>query len=184
MGRNGGVELIETSLIRQADLATELVAHVGAEKNYFCYGTPYHTSEGGEDYEDLIAREFNGEIKDQIILDVDGVILNAMGLPNPGYDFFLKELDELNLKEPPIIVSILGGTPEEFVEVAKALEDYGIKLLEVNISCPHSKEKSGKLIIGQDLKETEKVITKIKDEIEIPILVKLTPNVPVYHNCL
>lgn len=77
MTRNGGVELIETSLIRQADMATELVNYIGAERNYFCYGTPYHTSEGGEDYEDLIAREAkNGVIKDQVILDIDGVIIN------------------------------------------------------------------------------------------------------------
>ena len=48
--------------------------------------------------------------------------LNAMGLPNPSYPGFLQELDIAKKdSDVPVIASIFGGTPSEFVEVAEGL---------------------------------------------------------------
>ncbi len=47
---------------------------------------------------------------------VDGGIINAMGLPNPPSAAFVEELAAL--QSEPVIVSIFGGTPEEFRTVA------------------------------------------------------------------
>ena len=57
------------------------------------------------------------------------------------------------------------------------MEKAGSKLLEVNISCPHPDSKCRDLLIGQDLDETQNVIEEIKKAVQIPIIVKLSPNV-------
>jgi 3',5'-cyclic AMP phosphodiesterase CpdA len=75
--KSGGSELLVPTCLGQAEMATELVKIIGAKSNIFCHGTGYHTSEGGEDYETVIAREVGGEIYDSPLLDVGGVIINA-----------------------------------------------------------------------------------------------------------
>lgn len=112
-----------------------------------------------------------------IIEPMENVIINAMGLPNPGYRYFIEELGDLKDFSIPIIPSIFGGNKEEFIEVAKAMEEYGAKVIEVNISCPHSKAKSTDKIIAQDGEKTAKIVRGIREEVKIPIIVKLSPNV-------
>ena len=115
-----------------------------------------------------------------LIEPMDGVVLNAFGLPNPGYKAFIEELESLKDIKTPIIPSIFGKTPEEFIEVACGFEDAGYKILEVNISCPHSEKGyrgMGASIISKDLSKTGEVINAIKSSVSIPIIVKLSPNV-------
>lgn len=104
---------------------------------------------------------------------MENVILNAMGLPNPGYEAFILELKE-NVIDFPYIVSIFGNNTEEFVEVAGAMEDAGVKMLEINLSCPHSKSKT---LMSQDLHCTSDVVRSVRKAVKIPIIVKLSPNV-------
>lgn len=112
-----------------------------------------------------------------VIEPMENVLLNAMGLPNPGYKEFINELNDAKDINIPIIPSIFGSDEIEFVEVAKAMEKAGLKMLEVNISCPHSSSRCRNCLIGQDLDETKKVITEIRNAVKIPIIVKLSPNV-------
>lgn len=112
-----------------------------------------------------------------VIEPMENVLLNAMGLPNPGYKEFINELNDARDIGIPIIPSIFGSNKIEFSEVAKAMEQAGSKMLEVNISCPHSNGRCRKLLIGQEKKETKKVISHIKKTVKIPIIVKLSPNV-------
>lgn len=119
----------------------------------------------------------NGYNGPTAIEPMENVLLNAMGLPNPGYKEFINELNDIKDIDTPIIPSIFGSNEMEFSEVAKAMEQTGSKILEVNISCPHSDSRSRKLLIGQQLDRTEEVISHIKKAIKIPIIVKLSPNV-------
>lgn len=119
----------------------------------------------------------NGYQGPTVIEPMENVLLNAMGLPNPGYKEFINELNDARDIDIPIIPSIFGSNEKEFVEVAKAMEKAGSKLLEVNISCPHPDSKCRDLLIGQDLDETQNVIKEIKKAVQIPIIVKLSPNV-------
>lgn len=111
-----------------------------------------------------------------IISPMRGVILNAMGLPNPGYKEFLNELKFLNENKVPTIVSIFGYNKEEFIEVARGLEEQA-KIYELNISCPHSSPKMKDKLISQDLQKTAEVVSAVKDATKIPFIVKLSPNV-------
>ena len=97
-------------------------------------------------------------------------LLNAMGLPNPSKEF----VDELTLlAKKPVIVSIFGGTPEEFGMVAGW---FGGKVagFELNLSCPHAEGYGAAIGTDPDLVEA---CTRIVSRTGIPTWVKLTPNV-------
>jgi dihydroorotate dehydrogenase (NAD+) catalytic subunit len=108
------------------------------------------------------------------IVEVDCGYLNAMGLPNPGVDVYAQEVSELRkVTEVPIVGSVYGGGPEDFADVASKLEGAGAAAIEANVSCPHAKVGS----VGQNADLVKDVTHAVKDAIEVPLLVKLNPNV-------
>lgn len=104
-------------------------------------------------------------------------LLNAIGLENPGVDVFLKEkLPFLRGFQTAIIINIAGEKEEEYLRLAERLNQVkGISALEVNISCPNVKEKG--LIFGTDPEQTFSLVKKLGEITDIPLIVKLTPNV-------
>ncbi|OFV67759.1 MAG: dihydroorotate dehydrogenase 1B [Candidatus Syntrophoarchaeum caldarius] len=106
-----------------------------------------------------------------------GIILNAMGLPNPGVDLFLNELEEEDELKIPIIPSVAGYNEDEFGRVAARFEDAGYEMVELNISCPHSTEFSTGKVIAQDTGRTSQVISAVREITSLKLIVKLSPNV-------
>ncbi|MCS3900650.1 dihydroorotate dehydrogenase (NAD+) catalytic subunit [Methanococcus voltae] len=113
------------------------------------------------------------------MVEVEGGFLNAMGLPNPGIDEYIEEIEyvrkqmhELDVK---IIGSIYGKNEKEFAEVAEKIVDY-VDLIELNISCPHAGGGYGSSI-GQDCNLSHKVVSSVKNLSDVPVVAKLTPNV-------
>ena len=101
---------------------------------------------------------------------LEGGLLNAMGLPNPSKEF----VDELaTLAKKPVIVSIFGGNPEEFAEVAGWFAGR-VAGIELNLSCPHAEGYGS--AIGTDPVLVE-ACTRAVSKSGIPTWVKLTPNV-------
>ncbi len=78
-----------------------------------------------------------------------------------------------------MIINISGDTIEEYVELARRLEEISVEMgvagLEVNISCPNVKK--GGMVWGTDAKATYKIVSSIRKTTTIPLIVKLTPNV-------
>lgn len=105
---------------------------------------------------------------------MDSVVLNAMGLPNPGADAFAEIVSNERFSKP-LLVSIFGGGAEEFVEVAQKMADAGAVALELNLSCPHS-EPGRSLIIGQQPELVHEVVSAVRNAVDIPLYAKLTPN--------
>jgi dihydroorotate dehydrogenase (NAD+) catalytic subunit len=101
--------------------------------------------------------------------------LNAVGLSNPGYLEFSKEIPEAKQGNAPIIVSIFGAEIEEFCIIAKEMEKSGADALELNLSCPHGGKYGA--AIGQDAQLTGEIVNAVKNTVNIPVFVKLTPNV-------
>ncbi len=99
----------------------------------------------------------------------DGV-LNAMGLPNPSREF-MGELEPL--KDEPVIVSIFGGNPDEFGEVASWFAD-SAAAFELNVSCPHASGYGAQIGTNPEL---VKACTSAVARFHKPVWVKLTPNV-------
>jgi len=109
------------------------------------------------------------------VVEVHCGMLNAMGLPNPGIKEFAEEIKEAKKIGVPIIVSIFGFSADEFALVAKEAAKSGADALELNVSCPHV-EKAG-AEIGQDPRLVAEVVKKVKKAVNVPVFVKLTPNV-------
>jgi len=104
-------------------------------------------------------------------------LLNAIGLENPGIDVFLKEkMPFLSQFEAALIVNIAGEKEEDYLTLAERLnEKEGIDALEINISCPNVKKKG--LIFGTDPGQTFSLVKKLREVTNIPLIIKLTPNV-------
>ena len=103
-------------------------------------------------------------------------LINAMGLPNPGIDEFAKEIHKAKaLLNVPLIVSVYGFSAEEYATVSKKAVDAGADALELNVSCPHVKETGSE--IGQNPEILADVVRRVKDAVDRPAFVKLSPNV-------
>jgi dihydroorotate dehydrogenase (NAD+) catalytic subunit len=107
-------------------------------------------------------------------VEVRGGIINAVGLSNPGVDMVRKELKTLKTNVPTI-ASIYGSTPDEFAQLASKVENL-VSAVELNVSCPHAMSGCG-ASIGQDPILTGDIVVAVKKIVDIPVFVKLTPNV-------
>ena len=99
-------------------------------------------------------------------------LINAMGLPNPGWKGFLEMIEGYTF-DFPLIVSIFGGTPEEFAFLAEKLSEVA-NAFELNLSCPHAKGYG--MEIGQKPENVYDVVKAVKDATDKPVIAKLTPN--------
>ncbi|WP_431463087.1 dihydroorotate dehydrogenase [Lactobacillus crispatus] len=119
-----------------------------------------------------------GNPQPQIAVLDDGV-LNSVGLTNPGVDKVISEkLEPLRKQYPelPIVASVGGDSEADYVEVAQKLSNSGlVNALEINVSCPNVAQ--GGMSFGLHVDVVEELTRKIKAVVNIPIYVKLTPNV-------
>ena len=107
-------------------------------------------------------------------VEVTGGIINAIGLSNPGVENFRGELEKLDGRVPGI-ASIYGANPQDFADIALQIQDT-VDAVELNVSCPHAMGGCG-AAIGQDPNLTAEIVKAVKKAVEIPVIVKLTPNV-------
>ncbi|WP_370456374.1 dihydroorotate dehydrogenase [Thermococcus sp. GR6] len=107
------------------------------------------------------------------IVELPYGLINAMGLPNPGWKGFLEMVEGYTF-DFPLIVSIFGGTPEEFAFLAEKLSDVA-DAFELNLSCPHAKGYG--MEIGQRPEMVYEVVKAVKDVTDKPVIAKLTPNI-------
>lgn len=112
-----------------------------------------------------------------VLVISDDVVLNAMGLPNPGIDEFVDEIKIAKKAGVVVIGSLFGGSKTEFSHVALTMEKAGVDMLELNVSCPHSLPRYKGLHLGQIPVETKGVVESVKEAVSLPVLVKLSPNV-------
>ncbi len=107
-------------------------------------------------------------------VEVKGGVINAIGLSNPGVNNFKLELEKLD-NSVPAVASIYGANPVEFSEIASGVEGL-VDAVELNVSCPHAMGGCGSAI-GQDPELTAAIVRSVKKRVELPVFVKLTPNV-------
>ncbi len=94
--------------------------------------------------------------------------INAVGLANPGLEFFLSEILHNKI---PLFVSIVGSNIEDFAELVNKLKKLNILGFELNLSCPHV-EKMG-MEIGDDPTAVFNIIKIIKKNSTRPLFVKV-----------
>lgn len=111
------------------------------------------------------------------VCEVDGGMLNAIGLANPGVDEVIKhKLPFLKNYDTEIIANVAGSTLEDYVYVSKLLSEQDVvKALEINISCPNVHK--GGMSFGTTKESAYEITKAIKEVSKKPVYVKLSPNV-------
>jgi len=111
------------------------------------------------------------------IMETPCGMLNAIGLENPGVEIFIKEkLPFLREYNTAVIVNVFGETLDEYKRVAEIVsETEGVHGLEINISCPNVNK--GGIVFGTDPDMAYEITKEVKSVTDLPVLVKLTPNV-------
>lgn len=106
-------------------------------------------------------------------------MLNSIGLENVGIEAFLRDkLPALGESRTSVWVNFFGTDFESYVDCARALSEGSkgrIDVLEMNISCPNIKK--GGIEFGTVPEVAHRLTKACVEACEIPIVVKLTPNV-------
>ena len=110
------------------------------------------------------------------IAESRGVILNAVGLQNPGVEYFIeKDLQWLKDTGTRVIANVAGKTLDDYKSICEKLNGK-VDMIELNISCPNV--KSGGMAFGIKPKTVEEVTRVAKSGAKnTPLIVKLSPNV-------
>ena len=109
------------------------------------------------------------------IAEARGVILNAVGLQNPGVGHFIEnDLAWLKGKGTAVIANVAGKTLEDYAGICARLDGL-VDMIELNISCPNV--KSGGMAFGIRPESVEEVTRAAKSALSAtPLMVKLSPN--------
>jgi dihydroorotate dehydrogenase (NAD+) catalytic subunit len=111
------------------------------------------------------------------IMETPCGMLNAVGLQNIGVKAFIRDkLPFLRDYDLPVVANIFGESVEEYGSVAALIGRVrGVHALEVNISCPNVKK--GGVAFGTNPDMAAEVTRIVKASTDLPVIVKLTPNV-------
>ncbi|MFA5791718.1 MAG: hypothetical protein WC884_01630 [Candidatus Paceibacterota bacterium] len=110
-------------------------------------------------------------------------ITNSFGVPSLDPEFWQKDILQVlkNMKKGQMLVGAFQGTKKEGQSVedyindyrvtAKLLKDIGVKVMEVNLSCPNEGTNN---LLCYDTERSVKVAKAIKEVIgEIPLIIKV-----------
>lgn len=111
------------------------------------------------------------------IAETPSGILNAIGLQNPGVEYFIEnELPRLKKLNAVVIANLAGTMVEDYCAAAELLDDCDIDMVELNISCPNVKE--GGIAFGVLAESAESITKAVRGKLtKKPLIVKLSPNV-------
>lgn len=98
--------------------------------------------------------------------------INAMGLPNYGFAYYLRYAAEFDYRKP-LFLSLSGMTTDDTIWMLTELRERGLRCLpEVNLSCPNL---PGKPQLAYDFSATAAVLARICEVYPGPFGVKLPP---------
>jgi dihydroorotate dehydrogenase (NAD+) catalytic subunit len=105
-------------------------------------------------------------------------MLNSIGLQGPGIDLFLeRDLPWLVEHGARAVVSIAGGSVEEYARLAGRLRGQPVTLVEVNISCPNVEDRGQ--VFATDPAAAGAVLAAVRRNTAggVPVFAKLSPDV-------
>ncbi|WP_349549449.1 dihydroorotate dehydrogenase [Leuconostoc pseudomesenteroides] len=113
------------------------------------------------------------------IVNTSAVILNSVGLANPGVNKVIKEfLPKIAKKYSnlPVMTSIAGETVQDYVRLTEYFDAIDtVSAIEVNLSCPNVDR--GGMEFGVSAESASEVITAMRQATKKPIYAKMSPNV-------
>jgi dihydroorotate dehydrogenase (NAD+) catalytic subunit len=112
------------------------------------------------------------------LFETEAGMINSVGLQNVGVRAFVRDkLPQLRQLDTAVIANVFGYMVEDYVEVARVLEDAeGLAAYELNVSCPNTKQ--GGIFFSHDPGLLTEVVTAVRSVVRRrPLIVKLSPNV-------
>ena len=111
------------------------------------------------------------------VTETPGGMLNSIGLQNPGVDAVVEKYAATWAGwKVPVIVNVAGESVGDYVAVTRRLEGVpGIAGIELNISCPNVGRDGLQFAIDPDA--AAEVTAAVRRATDLPLLVKLSPNV-------
>ncbi len=109
--------------------------------------------------------------------EAEAGMINSIGLQNIGVRAFVSgKLPALRRFATPVFANIFGYAVEDYVEVARVLEDAeGLAGYELNVSCPNTKH--GGIFFSSDPVSLAELVSAVRRVARRPLIVKLSPNV-------
>jgi len=118
--------------------------------------------------------------KNPVIVDYGPGLINAVGLSNPGVEVMVDEIRRAKARliplGVPIIASIFANTIYDFGTLARYISEAEPDLIEANISCPNIDARYEQMFAASSYVAAQ-VTRRIKAHTDIPLIVKLSPNV-------
>jgi dihydroorotate dehydrogenase (NAD+) catalytic subunit len=118
--------------------------------------------------------------KNPVIVDYGPGLVNAVGLSNPGVEVMVDEIrrarERLDPLGVPLIASIFANTIYDFGTLARYISEAEPDLIEANISCPNIDARYEQMFATSPYVSAQ-VTRRIKENTDIPLIVKLSPNV-------
>ena len=135
------------------------------------------------------------------LVETPSGMLNAVGLQNVGLEAFLSEkLPALRSAGTPVIVSLLGESPNELAEMVGQVDRAaGASAIELNLSCPNIKQNAEcgvrsaesevppfrmphsecriPKMVAQDAEATFAMVSAARARTRKPLIAKLSPDV-------
>lgn len=100
---------------------------------------------------------------------IPGGVVNAVGLSNPGIDWWCQEIGPLvDSTKIPLVASIFGE-PKKIAEMARRLDEFDLVGLEINASCPNIEA-----CILRDVAEVVASCKAVKANSRLPLLLKVS----------
>ena len=116
-----------------------------------------------------------------VALAWDAGLINAIGLTNPGakkeVPLLCETKERLKSLGVPLFASIFAPDLNAFGEVARIVAEAEPELIEVNISCPNVADDFGQPF-SSSAKSAADVTRAVRRAVNLPISIKLAPNVP------
>jgi dihydroorotate dehydrogenase (NAD+) catalytic subunit len=111
------------------------------------------------------------------VTETPGGMLNSIGLQNPGVDAVIEKYAATwTAWRTPVLVNVAGESVHDYVEVTRRLDGVpGVAGIELNISCPNIGK--GGLQFAIDADAAGEVTAAVRRATDLPLLVKLSPNV-------
>ena len=105
------------------------------------------------------------------------VLLNAIGLTNPGIEAGLRELaPQWATWDAAVLMSMSADSVDQFGEMAGLTRGVeGFAAIELNLSCPNVEQGD---LFSYTPEGTYQAVNAVKRHAEVPVLAKLAPNVP------
>lgn len=110
------------------------------------------------------------------VLAFDAGLINAVGYSNPGAKAAAEQFADIGTVGAPVIASVIGTTPDDFVRVIETLAPVPFAAVELPLSCPHTPGYG--LLAGQGTPEATAAITAaVKKATKLPVFVKVSPSI-------